>query len=144
MSRNICGCGCWPAAARTTFAWWATTTSRSTAGAAPKWKTSCASRSDFPGAKVIRLERNYRSTPIILGAASGLIAANKGRLGKTLWTEGDPGEKIQRQRRCGTPKKKPAPSPAISKACITTATALPKWRYWCARRFRCANSKIVF
>ena len=50
---------------------------------------------DFPGAKVIRLERNYRSTPAILGAASGLIAANKGRLGKTLWTEGDPGEKIQ-------------------------------------------------
>lgn len=50
---------------------------------------------DFPGAKVIRLERNYRSTPAILGAASGLIAANKGRLGKTLWTEGDPGEKLQ-------------------------------------------------
>jgi DNA helicase-2/ATP-dependent DNA helicase PcrA len=52
---------------------------------------------DFPGAKVIRLERNYRSTPVILGAASGLIAANKGRLGKTLWTEGDPGEKIKLQ-----------------------------------------------
>ena len=50
---------------------------------------------DFPGAKVVRLERNYRSTPIILGAASGLIAANKGRLGKTLWTEGDAGEKIR-------------------------------------------------
>ena len=52
---------------------------------------------DFPGAKVIRLERNYRSTPAILGAASGLIAANKGRLGKTLWTEGDQGEKIRVQ-----------------------------------------------
>jgi DNA helicase-2/ATP-dependent DNA helicase PcrA len=52
---------------------------------------------DFPGAKVIRLERNYRSTPAILAAASGLIAANKGRLGKTLWTEGDPGEKIKVQ-----------------------------------------------
>ena len=52
---------------------------------------------DFPGAKVIRLERNYRSTPSILGAASGLIAANKGRLGKTLWTEGDAGEKIKVQ-----------------------------------------------
>ena len=50
---------------------------------------------DFPGAKVIRLERNYRSTSAILGAASGLIAANKGRLGKTLWTEGDEGEKIK-------------------------------------------------
>ena len=52
---------------------------------------------DFPGAKVIRLERNYRSTPAILGAASGLIAANKGRLGKTLWTEGETGEKIKVQ-----------------------------------------------
>jgi ATP-dependent DNA helicase UvrD/PcrA len=52
---------------------------------------------DFPGAKVIRLERNYRSTPAILGAASGLITANKGRLGKTLWTEGDAGEKIKVQ-----------------------------------------------
>ncbi|HEY4123492.1 MAG TPA: UvrD-helicase domain-containing protein [Rhizomicrobium sp.] len=52
---------------------------------------------DFPGAKVVRLERNYRSTPVILGAASGLIAANKGRLGKTLWTEGDPGDKIKVQ-----------------------------------------------
>jgi DNA helicase-2/ATP-dependent DNA helicase PcrA len=50
---------------------------------------------DFPGARVIRLERNYRSTSAILGAASGLIAANKGRLGKTLWTEGDSGEKIK-------------------------------------------------
>ncbi|HWA31376.1 MAG TPA: 3'-5' exonuclease, partial [Rhizomicrobium sp.] len=52
---------------------------------------------DFPGAKVIRLERNYRSTSAILGAASGLIAANKGRLGKTLWTEGDQGDKIKVQ-----------------------------------------------
>ncbi len=51
---------------------------------------------DYPGAKVIRLERNYRSTPAILGAASGLIAANAGRLGKTLWTESEePGEKVQ-------------------------------------------------
>ena len=50
---------------------------------------------DFPGATVIRLERNYRSTANILGAASGLIAANKARLGKTLWTEDDPGEQVQ-------------------------------------------------
>ncbi|HWK64313.1 MAG TPA: UvrD-helicase domain-containing protein [Rhizobiaceae bacterium] len=42
---------------------------------------------DFPGAAVIRLERNYRSTPHILGAASHLIAHNEGRLGKTLFTE---------------------------------------------------------
>jgi DNA helicase-2/ATP-dependent DNA helicase PcrA len=49
---------------------------------------------DFPGAKVIRLERNYRSTEHILGAASGLIAANKDRLGKTLWTEDEGGHKV--------------------------------------------------
>lgn len=50
---------------------------------------------DFQGAEVIRLERNYRSTSHILGAASHLIANNKGRLGKTLWTEGSTGEKVQ-------------------------------------------------
>ena len=52
---------------------------------------------DFPGAKIIRLERNYRSTAHILGAASGLIAHNKGRLGKTLRTDGSLGEKVQVQ-----------------------------------------------
>ena len=49
---------------------------------------------DYPGARVIRLERNYRSTPHILGAASGLIANNAGRLGKTLWTDLNEGEKV--------------------------------------------------
>ncbi|GIK98576.1 MAG: DNA helicase [Alphaproteobacteria bacterium] len=49
---------------------------------------------DFPGARIVRLERNYRSTAHILGAASGLIAQNAGRLGKTLWTEDNEGEKI--------------------------------------------------
>ena len=50
---------------------------------------------DFPGARVIRLERNYRSTGHILAAASHLIAHNEGRLGKTLRTEDEPGEKVQ-------------------------------------------------
>ena len=50
---------------------------------------------DFPGAKTIRLEQNYRSTPHILAAASGVIANNKGRLGKTLWTEIPQGERVQ-------------------------------------------------
>ncbi len=77
---------------------------------------------DFPGAAVIRLERNYRSTGHILGAASGLIAQNKGRLGKTLFTDGEPGnpvsvmgvwddeeearsvtDEIERQRKTGQP-----------------------------------------
>ncbi len=50
--------------------------------------------SDFPGAKVIRLEQNYRSTGHILAAASHLIAHNEGRLGKTLRTDDVPGEKV--------------------------------------------------
>ncbi|MBZ0140388.1 MAG: UvrD-helicase domain-containing protein, partial [Pseudorhodoplanes sp.] len=49
---------------------------------------------DFPGATVIRLERNYRSTGHILAAAAHLIAHNEGRLGKTLRTEDEPGEKV--------------------------------------------------
>jgi DNA helicase-2/ATP-dependent DNA helicase PcrA len=50
---------------------------------------------DFPGAKVVRLERNYRSTGHILAAASGLIDKNAGRLGKTLWTEDDLGDRVK-------------------------------------------------
>jgi DNA helicase-2/ATP-dependent DNA helicase PcrA len=50
---------------------------------------------DFPGATVIRLEQNYRSTPQILAAASALIAQNSGRLGKTLWTDLDAGDKVR-------------------------------------------------
>jgi DNA helicase-2/ATP-dependent DNA helicase PcrA len=49
---------------------------------------------DFPGAAIIRLEQNYRSTPHILAAASGLIGHNGGRLGKTLWTQLNDGEKV--------------------------------------------------
>ncbi|MGI3170760.1 ATP-dependent helicase [Pseudooceanicola sp. C21-150M6] len=50
---------------------------------------------DFPGAKVVRLEQNYRSTPHILAAASGVIRGNEGRLGKELWTEAEEGEKVR-------------------------------------------------
>ncbi|TRD17346.1 ATP-dependent helicase [Palleronia caenipelagi] len=50
---------------------------------------------DFPGAKVVRLEQNYRSTPHILAAASAVIDANQGRLGKTLWTAAEDGEKVR-------------------------------------------------
>ncbi|MED5227722.1 MAG: UvrD-helicase domain-containing protein [Pseudomonadota bacterium] len=49
---------------------------------------------DFVGSRVIRLEQNYRSTSRVLSAASGLIAHNEGRLGKTLWTNGNDGDKI--------------------------------------------------
>ena len=50
---------------------------------------------DFPGARIIRLEQNYRSTSHILAAADGLIAHNAGRLGKTLWTDAGEGEKVR-------------------------------------------------
>ena len=50
---------------------------------------------DFPGAAIIRLEQNYRSTSHILAAADGLIANNAGRLGKTLWTEAGDGKKVK-------------------------------------------------
>ncbi len=49
---------------------------------------------DFPGAAVVRLERNYRSTGHILAAASHIIAKNESRLGKTLRTDDEPGEKV--------------------------------------------------
>ncbi len=52
----------------------------------------------FDDAKVIKLEQNYRSTATILNAANAVIANNKGRKGKTLWTDGDVGEKITVRR----------------------------------------------
>jgi len=51
--------------------------------------------SDFPGAKIVRLEENYRSTGHILAAASGIIARNETRLGKTLYTGAGDGEKLR-------------------------------------------------
>jgi DNA helicase-2/ATP-dependent DNA helicase PcrA len=50
---------------------------------------------DFPGAVVVRLEQNYRSTPHILAAASAVIKGNANRLGKTLWTTETKGEKVR-------------------------------------------------
>ena len=50
---------------------------------------------DFPGAEVVRLEQNYRSTPHILAAAAQVIAGNEGRLGKTLWTAEEAGDKVR-------------------------------------------------
>ncbi|MEH6361405.1 MAG: UvrD-helicase domain-containing protein, partial [Amylibacter sp.] len=50
---------------------------------------------DFPGAHVVRLEQNYRSTHHILGAASGVISGNENRLGKTLWTDKKDGDQVR-------------------------------------------------
>ena len=49
---------------------------------------------DYPGAAVIRLEQNYRSSAKILDAAGAVVAKNRGRKGKTLWTENPPGEPL--------------------------------------------------
>ena len=50
---------------------------------------------DFPGARTIKLEQNYRSTKTILGAASAVIKNNRSRKDKTLWSEGETGDKLQ-------------------------------------------------
>ena len=102
---------------------------------------------DFPGAKVIRLERNYRSTPAILAAASGLIAANKGRLGKTLWTEGEAGEKVQvrgvwdgeAEARCRRRDRRPAPPAATLREMAILVRASFQMRAF-EERFVCCGS----
>ena len=99
---------------------------------------------DYPGAKVIRLERNYRSTPAILGAASGLIAANTARLGKTLWTESDePGEKIQ-VKGVWDAEEEARNVASEAENLQRQGQRCPRWRFWCAPRSRCANSKTAF
>ncbi len=100
---------------------------------------------DFPGATVIRLERNYRSTAHILGAASHLIAHNEGRLGKTLFTDAatrttarssctPPGIREEEARAVGEEIER---SPAQGRTSSTT------WRSWCAPPSRCANSRTA-
>ena len=77
-------------------------TSRSTSGAAPTCATSWTSSSDFGDAKVVRLEQNYRSTQVILDAATAVIQQNRNRKDKRLWTDrkgGDEDRLLPRQRR---------------------------------------------
>ncbi len=52
-------------------------------------------QTDFPGARIVKLEQNYRSTATILNAANAVIANNSARMGKKLWTEGPLGEAIR-------------------------------------------------
>ncbi len=97
--------------------------------------------SDFPGALIVRLEENYRSTPEILAAAAGVIAHNRGRLGKTLWTRAGRGRQGHRARACGTPSRKPAGSATRSRRCTARAMRSRKSRSWCAPDSRPASSR---
>ena len=76
------------------FAPWATKTSRFIPGEGPTSATFSNSSSDFPEAKIVRLEQNYRSTQNILQAASAVVANNVRRKGKNLWTVRQGGAKI--------------------------------------------------
>ena len=80
----------------------ATPTSRSTSGAAPTCATSSTSSTTSPKRTIVRLEQNYRSTQVILDAASAVISQNRNRKDKRLWTErkgGDRDRLLPRQRR---------------------------------------------
>ena len=102
---------------------------------------------DFPGATVIRLERNYRSTGHILAAASHLIAHNEGRLGKTLRTDDVLGEKVTVTGSWDSEEEARAIGEEIEQLQRANdrenrirSTRSP---YWCAPRSRCANSKTA-
>ena len=68
--------------------------SRSTSGAAPTCATSSTSSRTFREATIVKLERNYRSTQIILDAASAVISQNRNRKDKHLWTDRKGGDRI--------------------------------------------------
>jgi DNA helicase-2/ATP-dependent DNA helicase PcrA len=111
----------------------ATTTSRSMAGAAPRSTTSCASRRTFPAPRSSGWSATTARPPHILAAASHLIAHNKGRLGKTLCTDGEPGEKVARGvlgRRGGSPRHRRGDRAAAAQA----ESWLARWRSSCAPR----------
>ena len=85
---------CWRPSIKISWLW-ATTTSPSTAGAVPTSPTSSISSRDFPNAKVVKLEQNYRSTGHILAAANAVVRHNSQRKDKRLFTDAGDGEKIQ-------------------------------------------------
>ncbi len=97
---------------------------------------------DFPGAKIIRLERNYRSTAHILGAASGLIAHNQGRLGKTLRTDGSAGDKVEVQG-CWDDEEEARVIGEDIEQLQRQGQNLSEIAIWCGPRSRCAPSRIA-
>jgi superfamily I DNA/RNA helicase len=95
---------------------------------------------DFPGAKIIKLEQNYRSTPDILAAASGLIDANSHRLGKTLWTEKNGGDKVRVIGVWDGPEEARRVGEEIERL-EREGASLPRSQFWSARSSRPASSK---
>ena len=98
---------------------------------------------DFPGAKVIRLEQNYRSTPDILGAASGLIAKNESRLGKTLHTTKNETEKIKLRGHWDSEEEARTVGDDIE-SLYSKANATPTWPFSCAPHSKCASFEDRF
>ena len=100
---------------------------------------------DFPGAKVIRLERNYRSTSHILAAASHLISHNEGRLGKTLYTDNsDPDEaKVKVSHLWDSERRSAALLARKLSSSIAKVKTSMTWPFLFVRLFRCANLRTV-
>ncbi len=98
---------------------------------------------DFPGAQIIRLEQNYRSTSRVLAAASGLISHNEGRLGKTLWTEGDEGEPLILRGVWDGEEEARVVGEQVE-ARQRGGTRSGRWRSWCAPASRPASSRSGF
>ena len=98
---------------------------------------------DFPGAKVIRLERNYRSTGHILAAAAGLIAKNKGRLGKTLFTDDAMGERVSLTALLGRRGGGAHRRRRHRGRCARRASGSTTSPSWCAPPSRCAPSRTA-